>query len=258
MRTLAIDTSLARGSVAAASDGRVVEIVLPEAGEHARRIGSALDEAARGLGWRVGDVELVGVVRGPGSFTGLRVGLATAKAIAWAADAALVGVSGFEVIARRVAHLAGTGSASLHLAYDAGRGDLFVAEASPAADAPAGVRLSPPRLVAAAEWCAGLPRGAHVAGPGLAVAAAALAARADLVIAPAEVCLPTAGDAAALAERLHAAGVRDAPAALVPDYLRPTYADEPADRATGPADRAEPPPGLSISTGLRRGPVSPP
>jgi tRNA threonylcarbamoyladenosine biosynthesis protein TsaB len=230
VRTLAIDTSLARGSVAAASDGRVVEIALAEAGEHARRIGPAVEEATRDLGWRAGDVELVGVVRGPGSFTGLRVGLAMAKAIAWAAEAALVGVSGFEVVARRTARLLGTGDAPLHLAYDAGRGDLFVAEALPAAAAPSGFRLSTPRLVAVAEWSAGLPRGAHVSGPGLGVAAPALAARADLVIAPAEACLPTAADAAALAERLHAAGVRDAPAALVPDYLRPTYADETAHR----------------------------
>jgi tRNA threonylcarbamoyladenosine biosynthesis protein TsaB len=237
VRTLAIDTSLALGSVAASSAGQVVEIVLPEAGEHARRIGPALEEAARGLGWRVGDVELVGVVRGPGSFTGLRVGVATAKAIAWAAEAALVGVSGFEVVARRTARMLNTGDAPLHLAYDAGRGDLFVAEALPAADAPSGFQLSTPQLIAASEWCAGLPRNALVSGPGLAVAAAALASRADLVIAPSEACLPTAADAAALAERLHAAGVRDAPAALVPDYLRPTYADEPA--------------------GLRRGPVSP-
>jgi len=232
VRTLAIDTSLAHGSVAALSDGQVVEIVLPEAGEHARRIGPALEEAARGLCWRVGDVELVGVVRGPGSFTGLRVGLATAKAIAWAAEAALVGVSGFEVVARRTARLLGTGEAPLHLAYDAGRGDLFVAEAMPAADAPSGFRLSTSRLIAASEWCAGLPRGAFVSGPGLTVATAALASRADVVVAPAEACLPTAADTAALAERLHAAGVRDAPAALVPDYLRPTYADEPAGRAT--------------------------
>lgn len=232
MRTLAIDTSLAHGSVAASSDGQIVEIVLPEAGEHARRIGPALEEAARDLGWRVGDVELVGVVRGPGSFTGLRVGLATAKAIAWAAEAALVGVSGFEVVARRTARLAGMGDAPLHLAYDAGRGDLFVAEAIPAIDSPSGFRLSTPRLVAAAEWCDGLPRGALVSGPGLAVAAPVLGSRADLVVAPAEACLPTAADAAALAARLHAAGVRDAPAALVPDYLRPTYADEPAGRAT--------------------------
>lgn len=228
MRTLAIDTSLATGSVAAAAAGRAVEIQLPVAGEHARRIAAALDEAAHGLGWNVGDVELVGVIRGPGSFTGLRVGLSTAKAIAWASGAALVGVSGFDVVARRTARLTGAAAEPLHLAYDAGRGDLFVAEAVPAADAPTGYTLSTPRLVAAADWLAALPRGAHVSGPGLAVVTAALALRADLAVAPREAWLPTATEVADLAARLHAAGHCDTPAALVPDYLRPTYADESA------------------------------
>lgn len=228
MRTLAIDTSLAAGSVAAAAEGRTIEIELPIAGEHARRIATALDEAARGLGWKVGDVELVGVVRGPGSFTGLRVGLATAKAIAWAAGASLVGVSGFEVIAWRTARLMDATPETLHLAYDAGRGELFVAEAVPAAGAPSGFGLSTPRLVTAAAWVADLPHGAFVAGPGLTHVGEALAARADLRVAPPEAWRPTAADAADLATRLHATGRSDAPAALVPDYLRPTYADESA------------------------------
>lgn len=230
MRVLAIDTSLARGSVAAVSEGRSIEIVLPVAGEHARRIGGALAGSAEALGWTVGDVELVAVVRGPGSFTGLRVGLATAKALAWATGAALVGVSGFEVIARRTARRGGTFDVPLHVAYDAGRGDLFVAEATPAPGLPAGFRLSPPRLATATAWLAELPAGASVTGPGLAVVADALARRADLAIAPPDAWPPTAADTAELAGRLHAAGQRDAPAALVPDYLRPSYADETAGR----------------------------
>jgi len=44
MKTLAIDTSLAIGSVAAADATRTLQIALPAAGEHARRIGSALVE----------------------------------------------------------------------------------------------------------------------------------------------------------------------------------------------------------------------
>lgn len=228
MRTLAIDTSLATGSVAATAAGCAVEIELPVAGEHARRIAAALDEAAIGLGWNVGDVELVGVIRGPGSFTGLRVGLSTAKAIAWASGAALVGVSGFDVVAWRTARLMGTAAEPLHLAYDAGRGDLFVAEAVPAADAPTGYTLSAPRLVSAASWVADLPARAIVSGPGLAHVIDAINTRADLRVAPPEAWRPTAADAADLATRLHAAGRADAPAALVPDYLRPTYADESA------------------------------
>lgn len=228
MRTLAIDTSLAAGSVAATVDGHTIEIELPVAGEHARRITAALDEAARGLGWRVGDVELVGVVRGPGSFTGLRVGLVTAKAIAWAAGATLVGVSGFAVIARRTARLMKSMPETLHLAYDAGRGELFVAEAANTSGKLSEFGLSTPRLVAAAAWVADLPPGAIVSGPGLAHIGEALAARADLHAAPPEAWRPMAADAADLAERLRATGQADAPAALVPDYLRPSYADESA------------------------------
>jgi tRNA threonylcarbamoyladenosine biosynthesis protein TsaB len=228
MRTLAIDTSLATGSVAAAAAGRTAEIELPVAGEHARRLAAALDEAAHGLGWKVGDVELVGVVRGPGSFTGLRVGLSTAKAVAWASGAALVGVSGFDVVARRTAQLMAAAAGPLHLAYDAGRGELFVAEAVPAADMPSGYAVSTPRLANAASWVAALPRGACVSGPGLAVVAEPLAQRADLHVAPRAAWLPRASDVADLALRLHAAGRSDAPAALVPDYARPTYADESA------------------------------
>lgn len=227
MKSLAIDTSLARGSVAAADERSMLEIVLPVAGEHARRIGSALTEAVSELGWAVGAAELVGVVRGPGSFTGLRVGLAAAKAIAWATEATLVGVSGFDVIARRTARLSRAPSGPLHIAYDAGRGELFVAEAEPAAHEPTGFRLSTPRLADAREWIAALPPGSHVSGPGLDVVGEVLAARPDLRIAPRDAWLPTAAEVIEVARLLQAAGIADAPAALVPDYLRPSYADEP-------------------------------
>lgn len=230
MKTLAIDTSLHVGSVAAADGVRTIEIVLPVTGEHARRIGSALAEAAHGLGWRIGEVDLVGAVRGPGSFTGLRVGLATAKAIAWAAEAALVGVSGFDVVARRTAALCDATDRPLHVAFDAGRGELFVTEMRPADDAPTGFRSAPPRLVSAVAWEAGLPAGALVSGPGLDIVTASGSGRTDIQIAPREAWRPTAADVIDLARRLHAAGAHDSAAALVPDYIRPSYADESAAR----------------------------
>ena len=100
MKTLAIDTSQAAGSVAAVDGERVARRLLPTAVEHARLLSGALVAAAAELGWTPAAAELVAVVRGPGSFTGLRVGVTTAKAIAWASGARLLGVSAGDPICR--------------------------------------------------------------------------------------------------------------------------------------------------------------
>jgi len=122
MRTIAIDTSHAAGSVTARAGEAVAERQLGAAEQHARLLAAAISGAAADLGWTPADAELVAVVRGPGSFTGLRVGVATAKAVAWAGGAALVGVSGFEVVALETARLSGWDDTPLAIAYDAGRG----------------------------------------------------------------------------------------------------------------------------------------
>lgn len=231
MKTLALDSSLAVGSVAALSDGRLAERALPLPGEHAKRIAAALVEAANLLGWSPGDVELLAVVRGPGSFTSLRVGVATAKAMAWAAGARLLGVSGFEVIARLAARAeAGSPTAAaarpIAIAYDAGRGDVYAATAAPDPSSPSGWSVGPAALLPAADWFAALPPAAAVAGPGLELLAGRHETRPDLRIAPRECWTPTAAEAGAVALLRAAAGEADDPAALVPDYLRPSYAHE--------------------------------
>jgi tRNA threonylcarbamoyladenosine biosynthesis protein TsaB len=222
--TLAIDTSLACGGVAALAGDRVAERRFTAAPEHARRIASLLEELAGELGWAPRDVELVGVVRGPGSFTGLRVGIATAKAIAWAAGARLVAVSTFEVIAWQTAQ----SIVPVHIAIDAGRGEVFAAEARPTAGTPSGWEIGPARILDAAAWLAGLPIGSSVSGPALDVVP--VTTRPDLVSAAEAVRHPTAAAAGALARLRAAAGESDDPLTLVPDYLRPSYADEKATR----------------------------
>lgn len=229
MKTLAIDTSLAPGSVAAADFGplptRCVERPLGPAGEHARRLTPELVAVAAECGWTLRDAELIAVVRGPGSFTGLRVGVAAAKAIAWTTGARLVGVSGFEIVALRTARLLPLPSAPLAIAFDAGRGDVFAAVAAPDTASPSGWRVGPAELMPVATWLAGQAAGAVVVGPALDLEAAAVAA-ARLTVAPRDAWFPTAADAAALA-RLHAAaGAADDPQTLLPDYSRPSYADE--------------------------------
>ena len=228
MKTLAIDTSLAAGSAAALDGDRIATRPLGAAGEHARLLAATLAEVAAELGWRPRDAELIAVVRGPGSFTGLRVGVATAKALAWATGARLVGVSGVEVVARLSHAAARWPEAPIHVAYDAGRGEVFATTALPATTSPSGWDAGPGSIVPIADWIDSLAPGALVAGPVLDLEAcsAFLAGRPDLRLAPPGARAPTAAAAGALA-LLHAAAGRHAdPFTLVPDYVRPSYAEE--------------------------------
>lgn len=229
MRTLAIDTSLASGSVAALDGDRSVCVTLGPAGRHATDVSAVLTTAASRLGWRVRDVELVAVVRGPGSFTGLRVGVATAKAIAWTAGARLVGVSGFAVSARRTAAWLGE-EPPLAVAFDAGRGEVFAASVTRTADGLHPWHVHPPVLESFEAWLARLPGGCVASGPALALGRERFERRRDVRLPPVEACSGDALDAAWLALAAASSGLHDDPATLVPQYLRPSYADE---RLTG-------------------------
>jgi tRNA threonylcarbamoyladenosine biosynthesis protein TsaB len=229
MRTIAIDTSHAAGSVAAQAGEARAQRSLGPSGQHARLLAAAIAEVAADLGWKPADAELIAVVRGPGSFTGLRVGVATAKAIAWAGPAKLLGVSGFECVAAETARLAGWQKSPVVIAFDAGRGEVLAATATPtiAGDS---WRIEPGELVDADRWIATLPPASHLSGPALTTLADRLAA-AGHHLAPEAAWFPTADAALALAIPRARAGSADTPESLVPDYLRPSYADE---RAGGP------------------------
>lgn len=230
MRTLAIDTSHAAGTVAAVAGERVAVRPLGAAGEHAAVLAQRLTEVADELGFRLAEAEVVSVVRGPGSFTGLRVGVATAKAIAWAGGMRLVGLSGFELVAWESARITGSNDAVLNdamlqIGFDAGRGEVFAAEVSPDQARPGGWLAAPASLLPVAEWLQRLPAGSRVSGPAAALHAAAITA-AGHCLAPPAGWFPTALAAATVGRLRAEAGATDDPHTLVPDYLRPSYADE--------------------------------
>jgi len=218
-RILAIETASPRGSVAADAGAGVVERRLDEDGQHGRLVGSGLEEVAIAAGFAVETVEVVAVVRGPGSFTGVRVGVALAKTLAWSTGATLIGVSGYDIVAHRAGSAA---EASIVVAFDAGRGDLAVARctwdpATAAWSCPA------PRLLTVAAVADWLAPGERVAGPG-----AARLAGASATSPPAPwFAWPTAAEALRLGMARVAAGVADDAARLQPDYLRPAYVDDP-------------------------------
>lgn len=104
MRTLALNTSGKLAEVAVLDGGRLVATGNSPPGEHQAAhlhllARAALDDA----GWTLREVELFAVARGPGSFTGLRVGVSAAKGLAFAQGVPLVGVCSLEAAALAVA-----------------------------------------------------------------------------------------------------------------------------------------------------------
>jgi tRNA threonylcarbamoyladenosine biosynthesis protein TsaB len=103
-RVAAIETSTEMGSVALFEDGRLVtEASARSPGGHGPSLLPMLVTAMDDLGWSPGDVGRWAVGIGPGSFTGSRVAVATAKGIALATRAELVGVTSFDALAAGVA-----------------------------------------------------------------------------------------------------------------------------------------------------------
>lgn len=85
VRLLAIETSTLAGGVALLDGERVLgEYLLDVRVTHSERLMPAIDRLLTDAGWTVAALDGLAVAVGPGSFTGLRIGLSTAKGLAWA------------------------------------------------------------------------------------------------------------------------------------------------------------------------------
>jgi tRNA threonylcarbamoyladenosine biosynthesis protein TsaB len=101
-RLLILETSCSVGQVALAKGSQVLGTrLLDEARRHARDLIPAVAELLKEQGWRARDLNAVLVSRGPGSYTGLRVGIMTAKSLAYATGCVLLGIDTFAAIARQ-------------------------------------------------------------------------------------------------------------------------------------------------------------
>lgn len=84
LKILAADTSTSAGSVALLEDDRVkVEWTLQSAQTHNRRLMKTVDDLLGQVAWILSDIDAFAVTVGPGSFTGVRIGLTTIKTFAW-------------------------------------------------------------------------------------------------------------------------------------------------------------------------------
>ncbi|MEO6238569.1 MAG: tRNA (adenosine(37)-N6)-threonylcarbamoyltransferase complex dimerization subunit type 1 TsaB [Vicinamibacterales bacterium] len=100
MLILAIDTTTRAGSLAVARDGRVLhELVGNTATSHAQRLPLDVTAVCAAAGVTLEQIDLFAVAAGPGSFTGLRVGIASVQGLAYATGRKVVPVSALEAIA---------------------------------------------------------------------------------------------------------------------------------------------------------------
>ncbi|MDZ7620856.1 MAG: tRNA (adenosine(37)-N6)-threonylcarbamoyltransferase complex dimerization subunit type 1 TsaB, partial [Patescibacteria group bacterium] len=173
------------------------------------------------------DVQLVAVTVGPGSFTGLRVGVTAAKLFAYAVGAEVLGIDTLETIAARCP----PDVDRLWTAVDAQRGEWVVRQFARSTGVWP-VPLEPAELVDSQPWLASLPAGSVVLGPVLRKVAGGLPA--GIRCLDAEQWLPTAAEVALLASRDYAAGRRDDLWTLLPRYSRPSAAEEKLRTEAGP------------------------
>ena len=103
MRILAFDTSTPTCSVAVQADGRIADVSFASSRTHSHHLMQMVDQALGLAGIRVSELDAFAVTRGPGTFTGLRIGISAAKAMALAARKPLLGISGLEALAAQAA-----------------------------------------------------------------------------------------------------------------------------------------------------------
>lgn len=102
MRLLAVDTATEICGVALMTQGRTDAQVVYDHGEtHTRHVMRAIDSVLESARAPLSSVDAFVVTRGPGSFTGLRIGISTVKGLAMAMDKPLVGVSSLAVLANQ-------------------------------------------------------------------------------------------------------------------------------------------------------------
>jgi len=170
MNLLAIDTALEACSVAVVGKRRPPVTMSETVGRgHAERLFGMIDQAMNEAGLVFADLERIAVTVGPGSFTGLRVGIAAARGLALVVKCPVVGVGTLEVHAASARATAG--AVPITAVLDARRGEVY-AQRFAASGAPLGSpSVGPPEAVAAQIGVGDL-----LAGAGADIVAAALPA----------------------------------------------------------------------------------
>jgi tRNA threonylcarbamoyladenosine biosynthesis protein TsaB len=221
MILLAVDTSGKQGSIAVARAGpgsaagddfEVIEIVPLVGGTFSAQLVPQISELLSKRGFTKDDIDAFVVVSGPGSFTGLRIGLAVVKALAEVLNQPIAAVSLLEVCVS-----SSRKEGKIMAAVDAGRGDVYVGEYE--IPGVAG-RVSREHMLSRSEFLS-QAKGWLVVTPDTALAEAADAAGLSVVVLPPI----SAAEVARLGWQKIQAGETVTPGQLEANYIRRTDAE---------------------------------
>ncbi len=220
-RIVALETSGPVGSVAVAGpDLEVVERVFERGQRHARDLVPALQELCQAAGWTPHEIEAVVVDVGPGSYTGVRVAIAAARTLAFAVDAALIGVDSLAVLAEGL----GDDRHPLAVLLDARRGqaywDLFEPDAAGGLRRRFGPGIATPEMIQTR-----LPTGCRLLGSGLTAHGSAFDAGRFQPITEEASWIPRASTLLEIGRRAAQAGGLPDASSVSPIYLRPSEAE---------------------------------
>ena len=224
MRILAFETSAKAASTALLEDGKLLGEIYQNTGlTHSQTLMVMAEDLLKQCGRPVGDVSAVAVAEGPGSFTGVRIGVAAAKGFAWGGEIPCCGVSTLEAMAE----MAGVFQGYLCPCMDARRSQVY--NALFYVNRGEIQRLTPDRAIALCDLkkeLENLQEPIFLVGDGSNLCYNTLLESVPGLVLPPEHRMHqrATGVALAAAKKL-AAGVECSGAALVPNYLRLSQAE---------------------------------
>ncbi len=146
MKILALETSAIAASVAVCEDEALIAQSFQRTGlTHSATLMPMLEAMLKNSGMTINEIDLIAVAAGPGSFTGLRIGVSAAKGLAWPLDKPSVGVSTLEAMAWQMVGMKGVVCAAM----DARRQQVYNALFDLQDGKP--VRLTPDRAISLEE-----------------------------------------------------------------------------------------------------------
>ena len=152
MKILALETSAKAVSAAVSENGRILAAGYQDTGlTHSRTLMPIVEHILKNTDLKLTDMDAIAVAVGPGSFTGIRIGVTAAKGLAFSVDKPAVGVSTLAALARNVAFADGL----VVCAMDARRQQVY--NANFAAENGTLTRLTPDRAISLADLAEELP-----------------------------------------------------------------------------------------------------